>query len=51
MMVIVSLLLMILHGMKLSLASIMAILGILNILMCIALLAYYKDEFNKWWKF
>jgi MFS family permease len=51
MMVVVSLLLMVFHGMKLSLSSIMAILGVLNILMCIALLAYYKDEFNKWWKF
>jgi MFS family permease len=51
MMVLVSLLLMILHGMKLSLSSIFAILGMLNLAMCISLLYFYRDEFNKYWRF
>ena len=51
MMVAVSLLLMLLHQKHLALHVIMAILGMLNIGMSIVLLFFYKDEFNKFWRF
>lgn len=50
-MVSVSILLMFFHQQKFSLSLIMAILGGLNIGMCIALLYFYKEEFNKFWRF
>ena len=50
-MVSVSILLMLFHQQKFSLSLIMAILGGLNIGMCIALLYFYKEEFNKFWRF
>ena len=50
-MVSVSLLLMIFHQQKLSLATILSILGFLNILMCMSLMYFYKEEFNKFWRF
>jgi len=51
MMVMVSLLLMILHQQKLPLHVILVVLGMLNILMCLILLFFYKEEFNKFWRF
>nr|BDT27722.1 MFS transporter [Bacteriovorax sp. HI3] len=50
-MVSVSILLMLFHQQKFSLSLIMGILGGLNIGMCIALLYFYKEEFNKFWRF
>ncbi|AUN97604.1 MFS transporter [Bacteriovorax stolpii] len=50
-MVTVSVLLMLFHQQKFSLSLIMGILGGLNIGMCIALLYFYKEEFNKFWRF
>jgi MFS family permease len=50
-MVSVSILLMIFHQLKLSLSSILALLGFLNISMCTGLLYFYKEEFNKLWRF
>lgn len=50
-MVTVSVLLMVLHQQHLSLASILAVLGFLNTGMCVALLYFYKEEFNKFWRF
>lgn len=50
-MVLVSVLLMVMHQMKLPLHAIMAVLGIFNIFMCIVLLFFYKEEFNKVWRF
>ena len=51
MMVMVSVLLMILHQQQLPLHVIMVILGMLNIGMCVLLLFFYKEEFNKFLKF
>ena len=50
-MVSVSILLMIFHQQKFSLSSIISILGFLNIAMCIGLLYFYKEEFNKFLRF
>ncbi len=50
-MVSVSLFLMIFHSQHLSLSVILAILGVFNMLMCMALVYYYKEEFNKFWRF
>lgn len=50
-MVTISLLLMVFHGQNLSLSLIFAILGVFNMLMCIVLVFYYKEEFNKLWRF
>jgi MFS family permease len=50
-MVSVSILLMIFHQQKLSLSTILALLGFLNILMCLGLVYFYKEEFNKFWRF
>ena len=50
-MVSVSVLLMIFHQQKLSLATILSLLGFLNILMCMGLMYFYKEEFNKFWRF
>jgi preprotein translocase subunit SecF len=50
-MVSVSILLMIFHQQKLSLSTILALLGFLNILMCMGLMYFYKAEFNKFWRF
>lgn len=47
----VSVLLMIFHQQKLSLATILTLLGFLNILMCMGLMYFYKEEFNKFWRF
>lgn len=50
-MVSVSLLLMIFHQLKFSLSIIFGILGFLNVLMSIVLIFYYRNEFNKFWRF
>ena len=50
-MVTVSILLMILHQQKLSLSSVVSILGFLNVFMCIGLLYFYKAEFKKFLRF
>lgn len=50
-MVSVSILLMIFHQQQLSLSTILALLGFLNILMCLGLMYFYKEEFNKFWRF
>lgn len=50
-MVSVSLFLMFFHSQKFSLSLILAILGFFNIMMCIALMYFYKEEFNKFWRF
>jgi len=50
-MVSVSVMLMILHQMHVSLAVIFGILGILNILMSVGLIFFYRHEFNKFWRF
>lgn len=50
-MVSVSILLMIFHQQKFSLSTILALLGFLNILMCMGLMYFYKEEFNKFWRF
>lgn len=50
-MVSVSVLLMIFHQQKLSLSTILTLLGFLNILMCMGLMYFYKEEFNKFWRF
>ena len=47
----VSVLLMIFHQQKLTLATIISLLGLLNISMCIGLLFFYKKDFNKFWRF
>jgi MFS family permease len=51
MMVSVSILLMFLHKQHFPLHVIIVILGMLNIGMCLVLLFYYKEEFNKFWGF
>lgn len=50
-MVSVSILLMVLHQQHFSLSAIMVVLGCLNMGVCIALLYFYKEEFNKFWRF
>ncbi|MFA6237782.1 MAG: MFS transporter [Bacteriovorax sp.] len=50
-MVSVSLILMTLHQQKLSLSIIFGIIGFLNVLMSVALIFYYRREFNKFWRF
>lgn len=50
-MVTVSLFLMIFHSQHLSLSIILAIFGVFNMLMCMALMYFYKEEFNKFWRF
>lgn len=50
-MVSVSILLMIFHQQKLTLSTILGLLGFLNILMCLGLVYFYKEEFNKFWRF
>lgn len=50
-MVSVSVLLMFFHQQQFSLALILGILGFLNIVMCIGLMYFYKEEFNKFWRF
>jgi MFS family permease len=50
-MVLVSVLLMILHQRHFSLATIFGVLGGLNISMSIALIYFYRNEFNKFWRF
>ena len=50
-MVSVSLALMVFHAQHLSLSVILAILGFLNVVMCLVLMFFYKDEFNKFWRF
>lgn len=50
-MVSVSVLLMVLHQLKFPLAVIFGILGVLNILMSVALIFFYRHEFNKFWRF
>lgn len=50
-MVSVSILLMIFHQQKFSLSTILALLGFLNIMMCMGLMYFYKEEFNKFWRF
>lgn len=50
-MVSVSVLLMIFHQQKFSISTILAILGFLNVGMCIGLVFFYKEEFNKFWRF
>ncbi|MGZ3807841.1 MAG: MFS transporter [Bacteriovorax sp.] len=50
-MVAVSILLMIFHQLGFSLSVIFELLGILNIFMSIALIFFYRREFNKFWRF
>ncbi len=50
-MVSISLILMVFHQQHFSLSLIMGILGFFNILMCVALMYFYKEEFNKFWRF
>lgn len=50
-MVVISVILMVFHQQKYSLSLILGIMGFFNISMCIALLYFYKDEFNKLWRF
>lgn len=50
-MVSVSVLLMILHLQHFHLSIIFAIIGFLNVLMSIALIYFYRNEFNKFWGF
>lgn len=50
-MILVSILLMILHHQQLSLASIFGILAFLNTAMSLVLIFFYRDEFNKLWRF
>lgn len=50
-MVTVSLFLMFFHSQHLSLSIIVAILGVFNMLMCMVLVYFYKEEFNKFWRF
>ena len=50
-MVSVSLFLMMFHAQHLSLSVILAILGFFNVLMCLVLMFFYKEEFNKFWRF
>lgn len=50
-MVSVSVMLMILHQMHFSLAIIFGLLGVLNILMSVTLIFFYRREFNKFWRF
>ncbi len=50
-MVSVSILLMILHQLSFNLSIIFGILGVLNVLMCVALIFFYRQEFNKFWRF
>ncbi|MBY0414095.1 MAG: MFS transporter [Bdellovibrionales bacterium] len=49
-MVSVSVLLMAFHQLRFSISQILAILGVFNIVMCIILLYFYKEEFNKFWR-
>ena len=50
-MVSVSVLLMILHQQHMPLSMIFAVLGMLNIGMSVALIFFYRNEFNKFWRF
>lgn len=50
-MVSVSVLLMILHQIQFSLSLIFGIIGFLNVLMSVALIYFYRSEFNKFWRF
>lgn len=50
-MVAVSLILMVFHQQRFSLSLILGILGGFNVMMCTALMYFYKDEFNKFWRF
>ncbi len=50
-MVTVSVVLMILHLKHFDLANIFAVLGFLNLGMCIFLIFFYRNEFNKFWRF
>ncbi len=50
-MVTISVMLMIFHGQHFSLSLILGILGFFNIMMSVVLLYFYKDEFNKLWRF
>jgi MFS family permease len=50
-MVSVSVMLMILHQMHFPLSIIFGVLGVLNILMGVALIFFYRHEFNKFWRF
>ncbi|MBC7714393.1 MAG: MFS transporter [Rhizobacter sp.] len=50
-MVSVSLFLMFFHSQHFSLSLILAILGGFNMIMCVALMYFYKEEFNKFWRF
>jgi MFS family permease len=50
-MVAVSVMIMILHQLHINLSVIFGILGVLNILMSVGLIYFYRREFNKFWKF
>lgn len=50
-MVSVSLMLMILHQLGFNLSIIFGVLGVLNMLMSVTLIFYYRNEFNKFWRF
>ena len=50
-MVSVSLFLMLFHSQHFSLSLIFAILGVFNMIMCVSLVYFYKEEFNKLWRF
>jgi MFS family permease len=50
-MVAVSLFLMVFHSQHFSLSLILVILGGFNMIMCLILMYFYKEEFNKLWKF
>lgn len=50
-MVAVSVLLMFLHQQHISLGNIFGILGILNVCASISLIYFYRNEFNKFWRF
>lgn len=50
-MVSVSVMLMILHQLHFPLSIIFGVLGILNILMGVGLIFFYRHEFNKFWRF
>lgn len=50
-MVSVSILLMILLQLGFNLSITFGILGVLNVLMCVVLIFFYRQEFNKFWRF
>jgi hypothetical protein len=50
-MVSVSVMLMIFHQMGFNLSVIFGVLGVLNMVMSIVLIFYYRQEFNKFWRF